>query len=95
MSENNKNPVAPYMAIGLSTVLYGIAERKYIKSIWKPSKKITHSAAAKSTLSIFTTYSSYSFYNIRHYQHTLSCLAAPYRQFVVDVEQVFVCYCHK
>jgi len=31
MSENNKNPVAPYMAIGLSTVLYGIAERKYIK----------------------------------------------------------------
>jgi len=31
MSENEKKPVAPYMAIGISTVVYGIAERKHIK----------------------------------------------------------------
>ena len=31
MSENEKKPVAPYMAVGLSTVVYGIAERKHIK----------------------------------------------------------------
>ena len=31
MSENDKKPVAPYMAVGLSTVVYGIAERKHIK----------------------------------------------------------------
>jgi hypothetical protein len=30
MSENNRKPVAPYMAIGLSTVVYGIAKRKHI-----------------------------------------------------------------
>jgi hypothetical protein len=26
-----KKPVAPHMAVGLSTVVYGIAERKHIK----------------------------------------------------------------
>ena len=31
MSEIEKKPVAPYMALGLSTVVYGIAERKHIK----------------------------------------------------------------
>jgi len=31
MSENTEKPIAPYMAIGLSTVVYGIAERKHIK----------------------------------------------------------------
>ena len=31
MSEQNRNPVPPYMAVGLSTIAYGIAERKHIK----------------------------------------------------------------
>ena len=31
MPEKDKKPVAPYMAIGLSTIVYGIAERKHIK----------------------------------------------------------------
>ncbi len=31
MPETEKKPIAPYMAIGLSTVVYGIAERKHIK----------------------------------------------------------------
>ncbi len=31
MSEKEKKAVAPYMAVGLSTVVYGIAERKHIK----------------------------------------------------------------
>lgn len=31
MTENAKKPVAPYMAVGLSTVVYGVAERKHIK----------------------------------------------------------------
>lgn len=31
MVENERKPVAPYMAVGLSTVVYGVAERKHIK----------------------------------------------------------------
>lgn len=31
MMETEKKPVAPYMAVGLSTVVYGVAERKHIK----------------------------------------------------------------
>jgi hypothetical protein len=26
-----RKPVAPYMAVGLSTIVYGVAERKHIK----------------------------------------------------------------
>jgi len=31
MSEKKREPIAPYMAVGLSTVVYGIAQRKHIK----------------------------------------------------------------
>ncbi len=31
MPKKKKKPVAPYMAVGLSTVVYGIADRKHIK----------------------------------------------------------------
>jgi len=31
MSEEKRKPIAPYMAVGLSTVVYGIAQRKHIK----------------------------------------------------------------
>ena len=31
-------PVAPYMAVGLSTVVYGIAERSTSGSTWRPSR---------------------------------------------------------
>ncbi|MBW2064779.1 MAG: hypothetical protein JRJ03_07550 [Deltaproteobacteria bacterium] len=31
MTEKKGKPIAPYMSIGLSTVVYGIAERKHIK----------------------------------------------------------------
>lgn len=31
MNENKRNPVPPYLAIGLSTIAYGAAERKHIK----------------------------------------------------------------
>lgn len=31
MTEPSKKPIAPYMAVGLSTIVYGVAERKHIK----------------------------------------------------------------
>lgn len=31
MIETGRKPIAPYMAVGLSTVVYGVAERKHIK----------------------------------------------------------------
>jgi predicted amidohydrolase len=31
MTENSKKPIAPYLAVGLSTVVYGVSERKHIK----------------------------------------------------------------
>jgi len=31
MTEKSNKPIAPYLAIGLSTVVYGVAERKHIK----------------------------------------------------------------
>jgi beta-ureidopropionase len=31
MTETGRKPIAPYMAVGLSTVVYGVAERKHIR----------------------------------------------------------------
>ncbi len=46
MSENTKKLVAPYMAIGLSTVVYGIAERKHIKINLETIEENIHAAVS-------------------------------------------------
>ena len=44
MNQNARKPVAPYLAIGLSTVAYGIAERKHIRRNLEIIEETFHAA---------------------------------------------------
>jgi beta-ureidopropionase len=44
MSEKRRKPIAPYMAIGVSTVVYGIAERKHIRYNLQTIEENIHAA---------------------------------------------------
>lgn len=44
MSENASTPVAPYMALGLSTVIYGISERKQIRHNLETIEEAIHAS---------------------------------------------------
>jgi len=44
MSEEKRKPIAPYMAVGLSTVVYGIAQRKHMRSNLKTIEENIHAA---------------------------------------------------
>ena len=46
MSLKDRKPVAPYMAVGLSTVVYGIAERKHIKRNLETIEENIHAAVS-------------------------------------------------
>ncbi|NJN93242.1 MAG: hydrolase [Anaerolineales bacterium] len=46
MTNTAKKPVAPYMAVGLSTVVYGVAERKHIKRNLETIEDNIHAAVS-------------------------------------------------
>lgn len=46
MSETERKPLAPYMAIGLSTVIHGIAERKHISRNLETIEDAIHAAVS-------------------------------------------------
>jgi hypothetical protein len=46
MSEKKRKPIAPYMAVGLSTVVYGIVQRKHIKYNLKTVEENIHAAVS-------------------------------------------------
>ena len=46
MSDKNRKAVAPYMAVGLSTVVHGIAERKHIKRNLETIEENIHAAVS-------------------------------------------------
>src|SRR5687768_12560692 len=46
MTETAKKPIAPYMAVGLSTVVYGVAERKHIKRNLETIEDNIHAAVS-------------------------------------------------
>ena len=46
MASQAKKPVAPFMAVGLSTVVYGIAERKHIKANLETIEEAIHAAVS-------------------------------------------------
>ena len=45
-TEKNSKPIAPYMALGLSTVAYGIAERKHIQHNLETIEDVIHAAVS-------------------------------------------------
>ena len=46
ISEKNRKAIAPYMAVGLSTIVYGIAERKHIKRNLETIEENIHAAVS-------------------------------------------------
>ena len=46
MTKTAKKPIAPYMAVGLSTVVYGVAERKHIKRNLETIEDNIHAAVS-------------------------------------------------
>lgn len=52
MSRIDRKPVPPYLAIGLSTVAYGIAERKHIKRNLEIIEESFHAAISMASLNM-------------------------------------------
>jgi beta-ureidopropionase len=52
MSESQRKPVAPYMAIGLSTVVHGIANRKHIKINLETIEDAIHAAVSMTNINM-------------------------------------------
>ena len=46
MSEKNRKAISPYMAVGISTIVYGIAERKHIKRNLETIEENIHAAVS-------------------------------------------------
>ena len=51
-ASNTSKPIAPYMALGLSTVAYGIAERKHIKHNLETIEDVIHAAVSMTNINM-------------------------------------------